>query len=224
MQKIRLTQSKTLLNNKIDEIVGFLQSNPATIYSIGKRTELINLITQEFSNLTELQIKEISTHLTKIYNDSRVVVSSELGLPFSVTSDFQAQELLNRIDNGMNLSQRLHYNNSTIAERVNNDINRLLYQKASPEDIKRAISADYNISYNASDRLIRTETSKFYNTAAVDSYKAAGITEVEWFAADDERTCDECGPLHGEIYNINTPPSIPAHPNCRCTLLPVIKD
>lgn len=124
---------------------------------------------------------------------------------------------------GKTYSTRLYSNNKLIAERVNNDISRMLYQKASPQDIKKAIAKDFNISYSSADRLIRTETSKFYNSAAEDSYRAAGITEIEWLTEKDDRTCEICGPLNGKRFPIGTK-NAPAHVSCRCTILPVIED
>lgn len=46
-----------------------------------------------------------------------------------------------------------------------------------------------------------------------------------WVATLDRRTCIICGHNESKIYksldNIDTPP---AHPNCRCTIIPVLKD
>ena len=72
--------------------------------------------------------------------------------------------------------------------------------------------------------LARTETMKAFNQGALTQYDKHGITEVEWLTAHDERTCDECGPLDGERFPIDGAPDMPLHPNCRCTVLPVIPD
>ena len=47
---------------------------------------------------------------------------------------------------------------------------------------------------------------------------------MEWLAALDERMCDVCEAHHGKQYPINDHPEIPAHPNCRCILIPVIPE
>lgn len=42
------------------------------------------------------------------------------------------------------------------------------------------------------------------------------------YVAKDEITCEICGIRHGKKYKIDKRPILPFHPNCRCTLIPVI--
>jgi len=58
----------------------------------------------------------------------------------------------------------------------------------------------------------------------MDNYKKHGVAEVEWLAALDERTCDECDDLNGKKFPIDEVPNCPLHPTCRCVLLPVIAE
>lgn len=218
----RINNIKILVSNKVDEIVGLMSSAPASLALSMKRAELTNLITTLFSELTVQQQEEVTKMLTSVYNNTRVNVSAELGQMFDVTNDFQVKRLLERQTQNLTLSQRIHFNNKLISERVNNDIGRMLFQNASPNDIKRQIAADFKISYNAADRLIRTETATFYSQACHDSYKAAGLEEVEFLA--EATACDECQSKDGKLYSIDSPTPVPVHPNCRCVILPVIKD
>ena len=222
-QKAYLSRMLKTIETQALAISALEVANPGSIEVMLRRTELTNTINIYFNQLTALQNREVASLLEKVYNNTRVEVSSMLGRRFETTNSFQAQELINRADNGLTVSQRIWKNNKLVAERVNKDIGRLIYQGANPEEIKRAIAADFNISYNRADALFRTETSKFYNNAAIDSYKEAGLSEVEWLTEEDDRTCEICGPLDGKRYPINQPPVIPSHPRCRCTLLPVIE-
>lgn len=72
--------------------------------------------------------------------------------------------------------------------------------------------------------IARTETMRAHNQVNEDQFKKYGIAQVEWLAALDERMCDVCGAHHGKQYPINDHPEIPAHPNCRCILIPVIPE
>jgi len=63
-----------------------------------------------------------------------------------------------------------------------------------------------------------------YNQVNKDQFRKHDIASVEWLAAIDERTCDVCGAHHGQRYSIDKHPEIPAHPNCRCILVPVIEE
>jgi len=46
------------------------------------------------------------------------------------------------------------------------------------------------------------------------------IEWVVWFATLDERTCPECGALHGQYWRVwDTFPMPPLHPGCRCEIV-----
>lgn len=217
-----LTQNQQLLINKLDEILGF-QQGPASAATLSlKRAEFITLTNQLFAELSEKQVKELTSTLTTVYNNTRVGISLELETPFDITNDFQLKELLNRQSNGLTLSQRIHVNNRRVAERINNDIGRLLYQNASPTQLKAQLAADLNISRASAERLFRTETSKFYSNAAKDSYKAAGIEQMEFLAESD--ACEVCSSKSGNLYPIDITSPVPVHPNCRCVILPVLPE
>jgi SPP1 gp7 family putative phage head morphogenesis protein len=59
--------------------------------------------------------------------------------------------------------------------------------------------------------------------AAQHRYSEYGIKEVEVWADEDERRCEVCGELHEKRYPVNGVMPVPAHPNCRCTVIPVVE-
>lgn len=77
-----------------------------------------------------------------------------------------------------------------------------------------------------SERIARTEVMKASNSAELESYKQSGVIEKkEWLAEPD--ACEVCSNLNGEVVGLKKSFSEgfdypPAHPNCRCTILPVI--
>jgi len=71
--------------------------------------------------------------------------------------------------------------------------------------------------------LARTETIRASNYGALQGYKEGGLEQAEFYAADDERTCEDCMAYHGKYYKLDEAEGlIPVHPNCRCTYLPII--
>jgi len=72
-----------------------------------------------------------------------------------------------------------------------------------------------------------TETARAVSVATVEAYQDFGVQEYEWLALDPCEICQEnndAGPikLGEEFPSGDTEP--PAHPNCRCTVLPVVDD
>jgi len=79
-------------------------------------------------------------------------------------------------------------------------------------------------------KIARTETLSASNQGNLQAYIQSGVVEKkEWLTALDERTCEECMAMNGQIVDINKSFSCglsapPLHPSCRCTIVPVIKD
>ena len=91
------------------------------------------------------------------------------------------------------------------------------------DQITRRVRDVTGRSINKSITVARTETLRAGNAAVKERYAAAGIEMVEWVTARDDRQCDECDSLHGTTYPIGEEPDLPVHPNCRCTVVPVIE-
>ena len=74
--------------------------------------------------------------------------------------------------------------------------------------------------------IAQTEMNRATSAATIDNYNDLGVEQVEWFALDGCELCEgnaEAGPqpIDGEFPSGDSEP--PAHPNCRCSLLPWIE-
>lgn len=69
--------------------------------------------------------------------------------------------------------------------------------------------------------IARTETCRAVEEASQNAYAANDIAEWEWMIGDE--ACDDCEPFDGQTFPVgSTDPSIPYHPNCRCSSAPVV--
>lgn len=79
-------------------------------------------------------------------------------------------------------------------------------------------------------RIAETEVTRAYAEGNMAAWQAAGIIQQRrWETAADERVCPVCGPLQGQERGLNEPfdggiMNPPAHPRCRCWLVPVAGD
>ena len=66
--------------------------------------------------------------------------------------------------------------------------------------------------------IARTETMAASNYGLTAGYKSMGVKQVKWLTADDERTCELCMDMDGEVFDIDDFPTPPmsTHCNCRC--------
>ena len=57
--------------------------------------------------------------------------------------------------------------------------------------------------------------------ARLEAFRRAGIEQVIWVTQEDDRVCEDCEPLDGQIFDVDNVPD-PPHYGCRCRLIPVL--
>lgn len=139
------------------------------------------------------------------------------------------QGLLRAMDtawSGRNYSARIWRNTDHLAQMLEDEIEAAFLSGKSVRRMANVIMDRFGVGYRAAECLVRTETSYVQNQTAAKSYEDAGCTEYEVLTAQDRRTCQYCAKQNGKRYLFaemqageNAPPF---HPNCRCTILPVV--
>ena len=138
-----------------------------------------------------------------------------------VTMDMLKEELKMGIDLGESMIK--------IRDRVDNVFNDMVGEGWSDED-----------GLYRSMRIARTETIRASNGAAQEAYRQSGVVSgKEWLATADDRTCEDCIDMNGKILDLNANyftkgedeeadyadiDGPPLHPDCRCTLVPIVEE
>lgn len=115
-----------------------------------------------------------------------------------------------------------------------------------PDLRKRVDSVFGGMEKYRAERIARSETIRATNYASEEAWRQSGVVKSkQWLTAMDERTCEWCGPMNGKIIGLGdswfdrgtalagnqggtlnldyeTVERPPLHPNCRCTLVPVV--
>lgn len=129
-----------------------------------------------------------------------------------------------------------------ITEAMNQAISRELaegFQRGeNPTKIARRITDTVDdIGKRRATTLARTEVIRAHSEATLNRFERFGVGEVtvkaEWSTAGDRRVCPICRALEGKTFTISEarestfsfegkdyPLRPPAHPNCRCALIP----
>lgn len=185
----------TALNKKLESI----------IEDLGHKTE-------------ESAKKNMQDGFRTVYKDTAVAMGDE---DFSMPNKKLMEKLLQEPWRGDSFSGRLWKNQKKLAIGLNDHLLTGLQQGKTATEIAVSLHNFMGQGFNECHRLVRTETMHYLNDATMQRYKDAGIKYVQIWAAEDERTCDECSKYHGKIYPIDKCPHVPFHPNCRCTIIPV---
>ena len=165
---------------------------------------------------------------SKSYQSARKMMQDITGGVVSdATPDLQG--MLRAMDtawSGRNYSARIWRNTDHLAQMLEGEIEAAFLSGKSVRRMANVIMDRFGVGYRAAECLMRTETSYVQNQTAAQSYRDAGCTEYEVLTAQDRRTCQYCAKQNGKRYPFtemqageNAPPF---HPNCRCTILPVV--
>lgn len=134
-----------------------------------------------------------------------------------------------------------------VTDTTNSDIRAMVIagyeQGEGAAAIGKRVRDAFAFSKNRAERIARTETTRAAGTAEKEAWKQSGVVkEMQWFTAIDDRSDTECEELHlkkipldgtfftaDELKNMGINPydgdltQPPIHPNCRCTLLPIVE-
>ena len=93
----------------------------------------------------------------------------------------------------------------------------------NPRDTADQVRRAFGTGLARALTISRTETLRAYREATRLEYQANDdiLEGWEWSAACDRRTCVTCWALHGRVYKLSR--QMPAHPNCRCSMIPMLK-
>jgi SPP1 gp7 family putative phage head morphogenesis protein len=113
-------------------------------------------------------------------------------------------------------------NINTLQNTLNDGLLDCVLTGKNTTQLKNILQERFNVSYSGADSIVRTEMAHIQTQAAKQRYIDAGIQEVEILADKDERQCKICGKLHKTRYPAGAQVPIPAHPRCRCCIVPVV--
>lgn len=200
------------------------EPTPADLYKLDKYWQAQGALRQELQKLGEKQISLLTKHFEVNFFEIYYSFALEGSDAFSTIDTAGAMQMINQIwvADGKTYSQRVWDNIGRLTETLNNELINCVVTGKKTSQLKRQLQERFNVSYRRADTLVRTEMVHIQTRAAEERYKSYGIEQVEVLVSIDDRTCDECAALDGQVFPINAAPILPLHPNERCCLVPVI--
>jgi SPP1 gp7 family putative phage head morphogenesis protein len=200
------------------------QPTPADLYKLDKYWSMQAQMRQELRKLGEKQIATLTKMFEIQFFDVYYSIGIEGAQAFSTIDSAAAMQLINQIwvADGKSWSQRIWDNTELLADTLNNELIHCVAAGKKTTELKNLLQDGFGVSYSRADALVRTELAHIQTQAAKQRYEDYGIQQVEIWADADERRCEVCGKLHQTKYPIGAQVPIPAHPRCRCCIVPVI--
>lgn len=108
---------------------------------------------------------------------------------------------------------------------LGNDLKRSLLRRDNIEDVLELLDKRFMSMETIINKLGITESTAVGSLARQQAFKELGITKYQYYAREDERTCEQCGSLHGLVFPISAfqvgVTASPIHPWCRCYEIPI---
>lgn len=167
----------------------------------------------------------LSPYIRNIVEDKGEEVLDFLGVSGSLDLTQITAAAYLRLD-GVNFIKDV---NKTTRDALRETLSQGLQKEESINQMKKRVADVFEQArgYRA-ERIARTEVARSTTFATLEAYRQSEIVEMkEWLTAADERVEEDCASLEGltvpldETFRGEDGP--PLHPNCRCTVIPVIK-
>jgi SPP1 gp7 family putative phage head morphogenesis protein len=138
------------------------------------------------------------------------------------------EKLLEYPFNGAAFSSRIWKQKDHLQTQLTEAVTTMLIQGKHPSTLTREFAKKMQSKKFDAYRLLHTESSFLISEATHAGYKEDGVEKYEILATLDSKTCEICGELDGNVYEVgkeitgvNMPPF---HPLCRCTDVPHYAD
>lgn len=138
------------------------------------------------------------------------------------------EKLLEYPFNGAAFSSRIWKQKDHLQTQLTEAVTTMLIQGRHPSTLTKEFAKKMQSKKFDAYRLLHTESSFLMSEATHAGYKEDGVEKYEILATLDSKTCEICGELDGNVYEVgeeitgvNMPPF---HPLCRCTDVPHYAD
>lgn len=202
------------------------EPTPADLYKLDTYWKQQGELQKALTKLGDKQAEVLSKNFMNEWRHIYEGVAAKDDLFFSGVSFENAEQMINQIwcADGKNWSQRIWKNTELLQQELNDGLVDCLLAGRNPSELRQRLQERFNVAYSRADSVVRTEMTHIQTQAARQRYSDAGVKEVEVWADKDERRCDKCGKLHQKRFPVGGAMPIPAHPRCRCCILPVVDD
>jgi SPP1 gp7 family putative phage head morphogenesis protein len=202
------------------------EPTPADLYKLDKYWQLQGQLRKELRKLGEKEVLLLTKHFELSFFDVYYAIDIEGAPAFNTLNTETVHQMINSIwcADGKSWSQRIWEDTEALAEALNEQLIHSVAAGKRTTELKKLLQERFGVSYSRADSLVRTELAHIQTQAAVKRYEDYGIQEVQVWADEDERRCDVCGKLHEKRYPVGASIPIPAHPRCRCCIIPVVEN
>lgn len=200
------------------------EPTPADLYKLDKYWKLQAQLSSRMEKLGNKIIPKLSAAFELNFFEVYHSLALDGGDTYTTLDAEAVQQMINSIwcADGKSWSARIWENTKKLTETLNDGLIHCVASGKTTKELKNILQERFNVSYGAADALVRTEMAHIQTQAAQKRYQDYGIEYVQVWADADERRCPICAKLHKKKIPVSAQMPIPAHPRCRCCVIPVV--
>ena len=193
------------------------------LYQYGRYITLQEQINKILTNLGQQEISIINTQLQALYETTftesdRYLGGEVLSGSFSLLNTQTAYEVANANFKGAVFSDRIWKRQDLLKEQLVRVITNSAVLGKDWKSVSRDLASRLEVGLSDSKRLVRTETMRVLNSAAIN--KAIEIGYEYYRVLLEVDACDECySEYEGKLFSLKGGSPPPLHPHCRCCII-----
>lgn len=197
------------------------------LYSYNKYYEVLRDINYQLNKLSDKKIYYMEHSLRAVYKNNVKMLDENAHLlnpksPIPKVDNDKVEKVINSIwvSDGKTWSDRIWQDTNRLKQILEEDLTTTIISGKSYQHLTTKLMDEFNTSYNNAKRLAITEIAHVENESTRERYKDWGVNKYDIMCEAD--ACEDCQELAKESHLIDDL-LIPQHPNCRCTIIPVIE-
>ena len=198
---------------------------------ISRSQALQTQIELRIQELFQSQHDQLHDHLSGIYTDTYYQTMYSVSQQTPVLASFArvdtetVEKLLSKPWLGSDFSARVWADKDKLLRELETALSRSFVRGEPLQRVSKQFAERMGVSQSRAATLIHTESAHAAAEATARGYQETGVSEYQFDASLDLKTCSICGAMDGMTFKtseretgVNYPP---VHPRCRCTTVPV---
>lgn len=142
--------------------------------------------------------------------------------------DIPTKNLLNHKwgADGLSWNDRLWNDKAKWISNIEYEIKNAIVRRATSKSTLKALDRKFISIEKALKNLTQTESTAWGSAARNKIFHEMGVDRYRFYSRADERTCERCGSLHGQVFPVSQyeigVTAAPIHGHCRCWEVPVL--
>lgn len=210
-------------DKELNEI--YLRTRVSRLQALQTQIEL------RMQELFQTQQELLHDHLTGVYTDTYYQTVYSISQQAAVRTSFArmdtttVEKLLARPWLGSDFSSRIWADKDKLLRELETALSRSFVRGDPLQRTTKQFAQRMGVSESRAATLIHTESAHAAAEATAKGYKETGVSEYQFDASLDLKTCAVCGALDGKTFPVSARETgisyPPIHPRCRCTTVPV---